>query len=195
MADKQEGPGRKSSVTLSEAMGGSATPVNAPPPASAPVSPEAMDQSSLPPLKEEKRKWYNLGVLRGCPHQTVHVPVTRDLVVAFTLAAETVILHRETRTTERSKRRGDFIRLSDTELATLKERVKDRIVRWTSREFGRGMIIDTKAKGYVAGSSYSQEASDEPLGRYLFLKEVSADTVESVLNPMGAEGLALSLEK
>lgn len=191
MADKQETPGKKSMVSLSEAMGGPASPVNAPPPLRTKAHADAMVKEDLPEPKggygDEKKKWYNLGVLRGCPHQTVHVGVNKDLVVTFTLAAETVMLNRETRITERSKRRGDFMRLSEEEHKALVEKVKERVIRWSNRSQGRGYIVNTKDKRYPDQVGYVQDPGDEPLGKFLFLKEVSADTVEAVLNPMGGE--------
>jgi hypothetical protein len=196
MADKKDIPGQKALVTLSEAMGNPPTPVNVPPPAKAPAHPDAMVKEELSAPKggypEEKKRWFNLGVLKGCPHQTVHVGISRHLVATFTLAAETVMLNRESRQTERSKRRGDFMRLSDEEHKILVERVKDRVIRWTNRASGRGFIINTKDVTYPDKTGYQQEQGDEALGKYLFLKEIAADAVEAILNPMGGEAQSMA---
>ena len=158
-----------------------------------------MDQGELPPpkggFKIEAKKWYNLGVLKGCPHQTLHVGLSNGYVVTFTQSAETVMLNRETRMTERSKRRGDFCRLSEEEVVDLRAKIKRKIVRWTSRDNSRGYIVNMDDKRYPDGVGFVQEPSDEPLGRYLFLKEVPPDAVEAVLNPMGSEGESMAPEE
>lgn len=189
MSDKQN-PGQKSVVTLGEANGGppsAATPVVE---VATAVHKDAMVKDDLAPpvggFKSDKRDWYNLGVLPGCPFQTVHVGLKGGFVVAFTKNAETLLINRETRTTERSKRRGDFAALSKEEHEELLAKVKRRVIRWVSKENHRGMILDMDAKRYPDGAgSYSQEQGDEPLGRYLFCNRVSADTVEIAMNPLG----------
>jgi hypothetical protein len=179
-------PTRPGLVTLGSLLGGKGG--NDVPPA--PVHQDALVKDPLPPVaesnsREAKLWWYHLGTLPGCPHQTVHVSAKGDgfkIAAAFTKAAETVLLDRGTGTTSRSLRRGDFIQLTEAEAKALVERVKQKVVRWTSRKDSRGFILDMTDK------RYQRSANDEPLGRFLFLKRISEDAARALLDPIGADG-------
>lgn len=186
MADNQDVK-KRSVVTLQEAQGNPARIGPEPTKPRAMVHADAMVKTDLPRpkegLKAEKLTWYHLGVLPGSPHQTVHVNG-----ICFTLAAETVLIDRETRTTERSKRRGDMIKLSAEDFEKTVQKVQRKVIRWENKATGRGHIENMDKDGFV------QESGDEPLGRYLFLKPVDSSVVDAALNPLisgGAESMEL----
>lgn len=179
-------PTRPGLVTLGSLLGGKAG--NDTPPA--PVHPDALVKDPLPAApegqnREGKLSWYHLGTLPGCPHQTVHVSAKGSgfkIAAAFTRAAETVLLDRGTGTTSRSLRRGDFIQLTADESKALIERVKQKVIRWTSRKDSKGFILDMTDK------RYQRSANDEPLGKFLFLKRISEDAARALLDPIGEDG-------
>lgn len=176
MADNQATP-RPSIVTLQEAMGQSPKLGQEPPKSPAMVHKDALVKTDLPRPKggyaSEKLKWYHLGVLPGCPHQTVHVNG-----MCFTLAAETVLINRDTKATERSKRRGDFVKLSEEEVAKTIAKVKRKVIRWENKATLRGHIENMDKPGFAL------QPGDEPLGWYLFLREAPVEMVDSALNPL-----------
>lgn len=168
---------RQSVVTLQQAEGRAPTIGPEAPKKPARVHVDALVKDDLPRPKDgyksEKLKWYHLGVLPGSPHQTVHVNG-----VCFTLAAETVLINRESRTTERSKRRGDLIKMSEDDFQKTVAKVKRKVIRWENKGQGRGHIENMDKPGFVL------EPGDEPLGRFLFMKEVPTEFVDSTLNPL-----------
>lgn len=179
MADNQ-----KTRISLTEA-----TALNIKPFVVPPVHQDALVKDAVPAPKdslnrEARLNWYHLGVLPGSPHQTVHVSAKGTfgkVSVAFTMNAETVILNRASGSTERSPRRGDFVRMTKEEALGIIARLKEKSIRWKDRANGRGFIVDR------TDPRYQYASGDEPLGRYLFMKQVSEDFVRQVLEPLSAE--------
>lgn len=124
---------------------------------------------------EQDRKMYHVGTLPGCSHHNVTVGG-----ICFPEETEVVTLNPNTRLTDRSKRKGDIIPLTQIQVDRIKKAVGERVIRWMGAhkaENGeeiprRGFIRVTTDKRFSPGPT------DEPIAKYLYMDELASGALQ-----------------
>jgi hypothetical protein len=112
------------------------------------------------------RKWYHVWSEEGC---VLQAPTVAG--VCFPRQTKVAVAGSEGKT-EWSTRKGDYLRLTDEQVSRLKNKIMGRVQRrfQVGRAHERG-IGDV----YIIGApNYIPEEGDEPLSRFLHIREVEA---------------------
>ena len=147
-----------------------------------PVSPKALQPTGQPrrikiDIPEDgftsirdPRKKYWIGTIKACPYQNIDCgghSFPRFVEDAEFGDGETI----------RTKRKGAFVFLDDTDLKRVCDAVANKMLRFMGPErpdgSRRGQILSRSGQ---VGRPYRPLKGDEPLGRYLYMIEVPADS-------------------
>lgn len=120
---------------------------------------------------------YHVGTQKGCPFHNVTVGG-----ICFPEFTEEVKHNAATQQTDRSRKVGDILPLTDAEATRVKDAISKRVIRWAGAE-GRDEkgdpIIRRGFIRLVSDSRFRKMPGDEPLGKYLYMDMVSPDALQA----------------
>ena len=115
------------------------------------------------------RRWH-CGALDTLPFYSADVGG-----INFPRTTEIVSVDDDTRGTLRTPRPGAFYELTDIEVERVKAAIARKVVRFANPDKLKGFILSVTDQHGTPNPRYRKLAGDEPLGKFLYMREIPAD--------------------
>lgn len=114
---------------------------------------------------------YHCGAIDpACPFYSVDVGG-----ISFPRMTELVKTDDQTRETVRMPRPGAFYELTDADVERVKDAIARKVIRWANRDKTKAYILNVREVDGAPNKRYRKIDSDEPLGKFLYMKEVAPE--------------------
>jgi hypothetical protein len=112
------------------------------------------------------RRFHCGAIEKTCPFFSVTVGG-----YSFPRRTELVASDQQTRETVRTSRPGAFYELSELEIDRIKNAISRKVIRWADKDHTKGFILNVKEADGTPSKRYRKLDNDEPLGKFLYMKE------------------------